>query len=45
MQKYPGRLHIAADGRTSPNIIAFVGVTVYWIIDAKIVSAILDFIK
>jgi hypothetical protein len=45
MQKYQGRLHIAADGWTSPNTIAFIGVTVHWIIDGKIVSAILDFIK
>jgi hypothetical protein len=45
MQNYPGKLHIAADGWTSPNIIAFIGVTVHWIIDSKMASAILDFIK
>ena len=30
LQKYPGRLHTAADGWTSPNVIAFIGVTVHW---------------
>jgi len=38
-------LHIAADGWTSPNVIAFIGTTVHWIVDGKIVSIILDFIK
>ncbi|KAF6744967.1 hypothetical protein DFP72DRAFT_782724, partial [Ephemerocybe angulata] len=28
--KYPGRLHIAADGWTSPNVISFIGVTVHF---------------
>jgi hypothetical protein len=45
MQKYPGLLHLVADGWTSPNVIAFIGLTVTWIIDGKMVSIILDFIK
>ena len=45
LQKYPGRLHIAADGWTSPNIIAFIGVTVHWVMKGQITSIILDFIK
>lgn len=45
LQKYPGMLHVAADGWTSPNVIAFIGTSVHWIIDGKIASIILDFIK
>ena len=45
LQKYPGKLHVAADGWTSPNVIAFIGATVHWIVDGKVASIILDFIK
>ncbi|KAF4611964.1 hypothetical protein D9613_004308 [Agrocybe pediades] len=45
LRAYPGKLHICADGWTSPNVVAFIGTTVHWILDGKIVSAILDFIK
>ncbi|KAF4610855.1 hypothetical protein D9613_006637 [Agrocybe pediades] len=45
IQAYPGKLHICADGWTSPNVVAFIGTTVHCILDGKIVSAILDFIK
>ncbi|KAF4617981.1 hypothetical protein D9613_012955 [Agrocybe pediades] len=44
-QAYPGKLHLCADGWTSPNVIAFIGTTIHWVVDGKIVSAILDFIK
>ncbi|KAF6763424.1 hypothetical protein DFP72DRAFT_786360, partial [Ephemerocybe angulata] len=27
---YPGKLHVAADGWTSPNVISFIGVTVHY---------------
>ena len=45
MKVYPGKLHIGSDGWSSPSVIAFLGVTVHWIIDSKMVSTILDFIK
>lgn len=38
-------LHVAADGWTSPNVIAFIGATVHWIQNSKVTSIILDFIK
>jgi hypothetical protein len=44
-QAYPGKIHIGTDGWTSPQVISFIGLTVHWIINGKIVSAILDFIK
>ena len=45
MKAYPGKLHIGSDGWSSPNVVAFLGVTVHWIVDCKMVSTILDFIK
>jgi hypothetical protein len=45
MQSYPGRLHLCVDGWTSPNVIAFLGATVHWVVDGRMQSLILDFIK
>jgi hypothetical protein len=45
LQAYPGKIHICADGWTSPNVIAFIRVTVHWIVDGRMTSVILDFIK
>ena len=44
-QSYPGRLHLCVDGWTSPNVIAFIGATVHWVVDGHMQSVILDFIK
>jgi hypothetical protein len=44
-QSYPGRLHLCIDGWTSPNVIAFLGAMVHWVIDGHMQSLILDFIK
>jgi hypothetical protein len=40
-----GKVHLTADGWTSPNTIAFLGVTVQFIRDGKIITFPLDFIK
>ncbi|EAU89851.2 hypothetical protein CC1G_07003 [Coprinopsis cinerea okayama7 len=45
LQDYPGRLNLAADGWTSPNVISFLGVTVHRLKDASINATLLDFIK
>jgi hypothetical protein len=45
VQAYPGKIHICADGWTSPNVIAFIGATAHWVIDGKMASITLDFIK
>ncbi|KAF8156754.1 hypothetical protein B0H34DRAFT_657924, partial [Crassisporium funariophilum] len=42
---YPGKIHICAGGWTSPNVISFIGATAHWIIDGKMVTVILDYIK
>lgn len=42
---HPGKLHICVDGWTSPNVIAFLGVTVHWQEVHEIQHLILDFIK
>lgn len=42
---HPGKLHICVDGWTSPNVIAFLGVTVHWQEGHEIQHLILDFIK
>jgi hypothetical protein len=44
-QAYPGKLHLCADGWTSPNVISFIGITVHWASEGQIVSLILDFVK
>jgi hypothetical protein len=45
-QAYPGKLHLCADGWTSPNVISFIGLTVHWAgADGNIGSTILDFVK
>jgi hypothetical protein len=44
-QAYPGKLHLCADGWTSPNVISFIGLTVHWANDGQIQSTILDFVK
>ncbi|KAJ3490696.1 hypothetical protein NLJ89_g11414 [Agrocybe chaxingu] len=45
LRRYPGKIHVAADGWCSPNVIAFIGLTAHWIIDGRMASTILDFIK
>ncbi len=44
-QKYPGLLQLVSNGWTLPNIMAFFGLNITWIIDVKMVSVILNFIK
>jgi hypothetical protein len=44
-QKYPGKLHLIADGWTSPNVIAYIGAGITLVIDGKMASIVLDFIK
>ncbi|KIM75183.1 hypothetical protein PILCRDRAFT_47678, partial [Piloderma croceum F 1598] len=44
-KEYPGKLHLCADGWTSPNVISFIGLTVHWAEDGHIQSTILDFVK
>jgi hypothetical protein len=44
-QAYPGKLHLCADGWTSPNVISFIGITVHWASEGQIMSLILDFVK
>lgn len=41
----PGKVYICVDGWTSPNVIAFLDVTVHWQEGSKIQHLILDFIK
>lgn len=45
LQRVPGKLHLVADGWTSPNVISFIGATVQFVNDGKINSVVLDFIK
>lgn len=45
LQEYPGRLHLGLDGWTSPNVYSFLGVTVHRVVNGKVVTIILDFIK
>ncbi|KAL1947002.1 hypothetical protein VTO73DRAFT_13963 [Trametes versicolor] len=42
---YPGRIHICVDGWTSPNILAFLGITAHWHHEGKIAHIILDFVR
>jgi hypothetical protein len=42
---YNGKLHLCADGWTSPNVISFVGLTVHWAGSDGIRSTTLDFVK
>ncbi|EAU88633.2 hypothetical protein CC1G_01006 [Coprinopsis cinerea okayama7 len=44
-QKFKGRLHVGADGWTSPNVISFIGATVHFAVKGKMESFVLDFIK
>jgi Na+-transporting NADH:ubiquinone oxidoreductase subunit NqrA len=44
-QAYRGKLHIGVDGWTSPQAISFLGITVHWVVDGKVSSIILDFVK
>ncbi|OJT07894.1 hypothetical protein TRAPUB_1210 [Trametes pubescens] len=41
----PGRVHLCIDGWTSPNILAFLGITVHWHEEGKIRHIILDFVR
>jgi len=43
-QARPGKVHIAVDGWTSPNVYSFLGITVHFVKDAKMHSFILDFV-
>ncbi|KAJ3558298.1 hypothetical protein NM688_g1007 [Phlebia brevispora] len=45
LKEYCGKVHICIDGWTSPNVISFLGVTLHCVIDGKLQSIILDFIK
>lgn len=45
LKAYPWKFHICADGQTSPNVVAFVGITVHWVLEGQISSLILNFVK
>ncbi|OJT11245.1 hypothetical protein TRAPUB_12245 [Trametes pubescens] len=40
-----GRIHICIDGWTSPNVLAFLGITAHWHENGKIRHIILDFVR
>jgi hypothetical protein len=42
---YKVRVHIGVDGWTSPNIFSFLGITAHRVVDGRINSCILDFVK
>lgn len=42
---YPGKFHVGLDGWTSPNVISFLGVVLYFMREAELTSMILDFVK
>jgi len=44
-QAHPGKLHICLDGWTALQVIAFIGITVHWVINGHLQLIILDFIK
>ena len=44
-QAHPGKVHIAVDGWTLPNIYSFLGITVHFVKDSKMHNVILDFIR
>jgi hypothetical protein len=44
-QAYPDKVHICLDGWTSPQVIAFIGTMVHWVVNSCMQSLILDFIK
>jgi hypothetical protein len=45
VQSNRGRIHLAVDGWTSPNVISFLGVVVCMATDGRIHTYILDFIN
>ncbi|KAJ3549237.1 hypothetical protein NM688_g5201 [Phlebia brevispora] len=45
LKAYEGHVHVCLDGWTAPNVISFLGVTFHQVVDGKIQSIILDFIK
>ncbi|KAL1937047.1 hypothetical protein VTO73DRAFT_15573 [Trametes versicolor] len=44
-EAYPGRIHICVDGWTSPNILAFLGITAHWHHEGEVLHIILDFVR
>lgn len=44
-QAYPGKMHLCADGWTSPNVISFVGLTIHWAGEGQVRSTILDYVR
>lgn len=44
-KKYPGKLHLAVDGWTAPNVFSFLGITVHRAVAGEISSFILDFVR
>lgn len=44
-QAYPGKFHVGLDGWTSPNVISFLGIVLYFVRDSQTTSMILDFVK
>ncbi|KIP01401.1 hypothetical protein PHLGIDRAFT_51797, partial [Phlebiopsis gigantea 11061_1 CR5-6] len=45
LQAYTGRLHLCIDGWTSPNVFSFLGITVTRVVNARLETCILDFVK
>ncbi|OJT15227.1 hypothetical protein TRAPUB_8205 [Trametes pubescens] len=41
----PSHIHVCVDGWTSPNVLAFLGITVHWHWEGKIHHVILDFMR
>ncbi|KAM5530251.1 hypothetical protein V8D89_016080 [Ganoderma adspersum] len=45
LQEHPGCIHLCIDGWTSPNVFAFLGITVHWYKGEELQHIILNFIK
>ncbi|KAF5317564.1 hypothetical protein D9619_013219 [Psilocybe cf. subviscida] len=45
LKSVTGKLHISVDGWTTPNVIAFIGVIVHYVLNGKLESLLLDFVK
>ena len=41
----PGKIHVVADGWTSPNVISFIGVVVQFVDEGRIHTLTLDYVK
>lgn len=44
-QDVTGKIHISVDGWSTPNVIAFIGIVVHYILNGKLESLLLDFVQ